>query len=381
MRNLRRQFLLDPDVIFINHGSFGATPKDVFRDYQRWQRELERQPVEFLGRRFTDLMRGARASLADYIHTSANNIVYTPNVTTSVNIVGRSLNLGVGDEVLSTDHEYGACDRTWRFLARERGFTYKNQPIPVPVTTREEIINELWKGVTSRTKVIFLSHITSPTAIIIPVAEVCARARGEGILTIVDGAHSPGQIPLDMQAIGSDFYGGNLHKWLCAPKGAGFLYARPETQKLIKPFVVSWGYESETPSGSTFIDYNEWTGTRDIAAYLSVPAAIKFQADHDWISVRTDCHELAREAQSRICDLTGLSPLHPDDTSWFAQLVTAPLPVDTNMSELKERLYNEYHIEVPLIIWNGRKLIRVSIQGYNSKREVNILLSALRKLL
>jgi isopenicillin-N epimerase len=381
MDNLRREFLLDPGVIFLNHGSFGATPKKVFQKYQRWQRELERQPVEFLGRRVNGLMREARESLAEYFHTTADNLVYTPNVTVSVNIVARSLSLGIGDEVLATDHEYGACDRTWRFLSKERGFSYKNQPIPVPMTTKEDFINTLWEGVTSRTRVIFLSHITSPTAIIFPVTEVCARARREGILTVVDGAHAPGQIQLDMHAIGADFYGGNLHKWLCAPKGAGFLYARSEVQKLLKPLVVSWGYESETPSGSTFVDYYEWTGTRDIAAYLAVPAAIRFQADHDWTAIQKACHELAREAQARICTLTGFSPLHPDDPLWFGQLATAPLPDETNVAVLKERLYNEYHVEVPLIIWNGRKLIRVSIQGYNSPRDVNILLKALKNLL
>jgi len=381
MHSLRRQFLLDPGVTFLNHGSFGATPREVFRDYQRWQRELERQPVEFLGRRFNNLMRASRISLAEYIHTSAENLVYTPNVTVSINVVARSLNLGPGDEVLSTNHEYGACDRAWRFLSREHGFTYKNQPIPVPVATREGLVDALWEGVTSRTRVIFLSHITSPTAIIFPVAEVCARARREGILTIVDGAHAPGQIPLDIPAVGADFYGGNLHKWLCAPKGAGFLYARPEVQDLLKPLVVSWGYESETPSRSTFIDCFEWTGTRDVSAYLAVPAAIKFQADHDWATVRHDCHGLVREAQARICALTGLSPLHPDDPSWFAQLVAAPLPDETDTAVLKERLYNEYRVEVPLIVWNGKKLIRVSIQGYNSRRDVDILLKALKNLL
>jgi isopenicillin-N epimerase len=381
MRNLRRLFLLDPGVTFLNHGSFGATPKKVFRKYQRWQLELERQPVEFLGRRFIGLMREARSSLAEYFHTAADNLVYTPNVTVSVNIVARSLGLGTGDEVLATDHEYGACDRTWRFLSKEHGFSYKNQPIPVPMTTKEDFINALWEGVTSRTRVIFLSHITSPTAIIFPVAEVCTRARHEGILTVVDGAHAPGQIPIDMQAIGADFYGGNLHKWLCAPKGAGFLYARPEAQKLLKPLIISWGYESETPSGSAFIDYHEWTGTRDIAAYLTVPAAIQFQADHDWTAIRTACHQLACEAQAQICALTGITPLHPDDPLWFAQLAAAPLPADTNVTVLKERLYDEYRIEVPLITWNGRKLIRVSIQGYNSTRDVDILLSALKTLL
>ncbi|HEX7540748.1 MAG TPA: aminotransferase class V-fold PLP-dependent enzyme [Anaerolineales bacterium] len=247
MFGLRHYFLLDPSTTFLNHGSFGATPRPVFRTYQRRQRELERQPVEFLGRRFTDLMRAASQSLADTLGTKADNLVYTTNVTESLNLVAHSLSLGPDDEVLSTDHEYGALDRTWRFLAKERGFAYINQPIPVPLTTPQEFVTALWQGVTPRTRVIFLSHITSPTALLFPVEKVIQRARQAGILTIVDGVHAPGQIPLWLDESGVDFYGGNLHKWLCAPKGAGFLYARPEVQHLLKPLVVSWRYESEIP--------------------------------------------------------------------------------------------------------------------------------------
>lgn len=380
MHNLRRLFMFDPDVTFLNHGSFGAVPRSVFREYQSWQRELERQPVEFLGRRFTQLMLDARLSLADYIHTLPTDVVFTPNVTVSINIVARSLGLAEGDEVLSTDHEYGACDRTWRFLSRERGFRYNQQPIPLPIRSENEFINSLWKGVTPKTKVIFLSQITSPTATIFPVAAVCARARREGILTVIDGAHAPGQIPLNMDSIGADFYGGNLHKWLCAPKGAGFLYARSSVQHLLKPLIVSWGYESENPSNSQFVDYHEWTGTRDIAAYLAVSAAIKFQADHNWDSVRGDCHSLAREAQQRISKLTGLAPLHANE-SYFGQFVSIPLPDKFSPALLKEELYSRYKVEVPIIAWNGRKLIRVSVQGYNTRRDIDKLLSAMEHLL
>lgn len=376
MHNLRRLFMLDPEVTFLNHGSFGAVPRSVFREYQSWQRELERQPVEFLGRRFPQLMLDARTSLAQYIHASPTDVVFTPNVTVSINIVVRSLDLGVGDEVLSTDHEYGACDRTWRFSSREKGFSYIQQPIPLPIRSEDEFINLLWKGVTSKTKVIFLSHITSPTATIFPVASVCERARREGILTVVDGAHAPGQLPLDMNSIGADFYGGNLHKWLCAPKGAGFLYASPDAQQLLKPLIVSWGYESDNPSNSKFVDYHEWSGTRDIAAYLTVPEAIKFQSDHDWESVRIDCQRLAGEAQQRICSLTGLPPLHLDK-SYFAQFVSIPLPGVINPPSLKEGLYKRFLVEVPIISWKGLNLIRVSVQGYNSIRDINKLVQAL----
>lgn len=195
MFGLRNHFLLDPSVTFFNHGSFGATPRPVFRTHLQWQRELERQPVEFLGHRFSDLMKETRSCVAEYVGTEANNLVYTTNVIESLNFVALSLDLGLGDEVLSSDHEYGAVDRTWRFLVNARGFIYINQPIPVPVTTSDAFVYSLWKGVTSRTRVIFLSHITSPTALIFPVEAITKRARKEGILTIVDGAHAPGQIP------------------------------------------------------------------------------------------------------------------------------------------------------------------------------------------
>lgn len=379
MQHLKEYFLLDPAVIFLNHGSFGAAPKPVFQTCQNWQRELERQPVEFLGRRYNGLMAEARTALADYLGTRADNVVYTQNVTISLNIVARSLELGAGDEVLTTDHEYGAMDRTWRFLSKERGFAYHPISFSIPIATKNEFVEQFWRGVTPQTRVIFLSHITSPTAIIFPIEEIIQRARAAGIITVIDGAHAPGQIPLDLDALGADFYGGNLHKWLCAPKGAGFLYARPEMQKLLKPLVVSWGYESMMPSDSTFIDHHEWWGTRDIAAFLSVPAAIEFQKKHDWEKIRMACNQLARETQKRICDLTGLPPLHSDAGHWFRQMFAAPLPADTDIAALKQRLYDEYRIEVPLIDWNGRKLIRVSIQGYNSQKDTDALLSALEE--
>jgi isopenicillin-N epimerase len=171
------------------------------------------------------------------------------------------------------------------------------------------------------------------------------------------------------------------YKWLCAPKGAGFLYARPEMQHLLKPLVVSWGYESETPSGSAFIDHSEWWGTRDISAFLSTPAAIKFQAKHKWDDVRAACHEMAKDAQTRICNLTGLAPLHSPTDDWFAQMTAVPLPADTDLTTLKSRLYDEYRVEVPVLAWKDRKLIRISIQGYNTKKDVDRLLFALSELL
>lgn len=206
---MKKYFLLDPSVTFLNHGSFGATPKPVFEEYQRWQMEMEKQPVEFLGRRITGLLAESRAVLGKYLGTHVDNLVYTQNVTISMNIIARSLELGTGDEVLTSDHEYGAMDRMWRFLSREHGFAYINQP--VTLTSHADFIESFWQAVTPRTRVIFLSHITSPTAIIFPIQEIIRRAREKGIITIIDGAHVPGQLPLDLNSLGADFYCGNLH--------------------------------------------------------------------------------------------------------------------------------------------------------------------------
>jgi len=395
--DLRSEFLLRPDVVFLNHGSFGACPRPVFKEYQRWQLELERQPVEFLGRRFDSLMREARESLAVYVGADANDLVYVTNATTALNAVARSLSLGPGDEVLATDHEYGALDRTWRFVCARRGATYVNQPLPLPVESVEQAVEAIWSGVTERTRVLFLSHITSPTALILPVAELVQRARAAGILSIVDGAHAPGQIPLDLDALGADFYAGNLHKWLCAPKGAGFLHVRKVAQPLLEPLVVSWGWQPEqttllaldTAQTSPFILQQEWQGTRDISAHLAVQAAIRFQEEHNWPQVRRQCHELLRYARGAIGRLTGLVPICPDSAEWYAQMAAFPLP-SCDAAELKRRLYDEYRVEVPITEWSApgqegpedrRQLVRVSVQGYNTRRDVETLIEALTALL
>lgn len=379
MFNLEKDFLLDPSIAFLNHGSFGATPKPVFKEYQRWQRELENQPVEFLGRRHHDLMRASRESLAKYLGTRAENLVYVQNATIGLNIVARSLDLKAGDEVLATNHEYGALDRTWRFLSKEKGFTYIHQA--VDLTSHDDFVKSFLEGVTPNTKILFLSHIASPTATVFPVEKIVQFAKSKNIIVVIDGAHAPGQIPLQLDDLGADFYAGNLHKWLCAPKGAGFLYARPERQRLLKPLVVSWGYESETPSNSKFVDEHEWQGTRDIAAFLTVPKAIAYQQEQDWDKVRSACHQLAVEAWRRIHDVTKQTPLHLDPDTWFAQMTVSSLPVNVDVLSFQRKLYDEYRIEIPVINWHGNKLIRASVQGYNSKRDIDRLIDALKKIL
>jgi len=383
MSTLRDLFLLDPTVTFLNHGSFGATPRPVFEVYQEWQRRLEWQPVQFLGTDIAEYLATARQALGSYLNAHPDDLVYVPNATFGVNVIARSLNLGPEDEVLTTDHEYGACDNAWLFLSGKQRFRYVRQAISLPATTPEALLEQLWQRVTPRTKMIYLSHITSPTALTFPVATICARARAEGILTLIDGAHTPGQLPLDMAVIGADFYTGNCHKWLCAPKGAAFLYARREQQHLVEPLVVGWGWGEPRAwtYGSDFLDFNQWLGTNDMAAYLSVAAAIQFQSEHQWDTVRDTCQALVTQAIQRIGDLTGLPPAYPDDQGFYRQMAIAPLPPITDLPAFKKRLYQKHRVEIPCVQWQDKQFIRVSIQGYNTQADVDRLLEALRLML
>jgi isopenicillin-N epimerase len=353
----------------------------VFEKYQWWQRELEHQPVEFLGRRVGELLRESRSELAKYLQTDRDNLAYVANTTVGINILAHSLNLGEGDEVLSTDHEYGALDRLWRFLAAKKGFKYIKQPITLPLTSPEAFLNDFWQGVTENTRLIYFSHITSPTALIFPASRICERAREREILTIIDGAHVPGQIPLDLSTLGADFYCGNLHKWVCAPKGSAFLYARPKVQHLVEPLVIGWGWESERPNPIPFVDFHEMQGTRDISAFLAVPEAIHYQGSHNWDQIRDECHQLACEMRRRIIKFTGLPPICPESKSWFAQMASARLPDHIDHKDLQRRLYDQYRIEIPLIKWNGLNLIRFSFQAYNDMDDVHALETALARIL
>jgi isopenicillin-N epimerase len=352
--------------------------------YQDWQRRLERQPVAFMQEELPRGLRAARAAVGGLINAAADEVALVPNATFGVNVVARSLDLGPGDEVLTSDHEYGACRHVWQYLSQKRGFRLVTRPVGLPAAPAEPLVEQLWHGVTPHTRVIFLSHITSATAVRLPIEAICARARAAGILTLIDGAHALGQLPLDMEAVGADFYTSNAHKWLCSPKGSAILYVRRDRQALIEPLVVSWGWgedgEPDLATGNPFLDLLEWLGTDDPAAYLSVPAAIAFQAEHDWTDVRRRCHALLREALGRIEGLTGLPSLYPDDSA-FVQMAAAPLPAATDVADLKTRLLREHRIEIPCHEWGDWKLIRLSIQGYNTAEDVDALLGALGQLL
>ena len=367
---LRDEFLLDPEVTFLNHGSFGACPRAVFERYQEWQLELERQPVLFLERRLDELLAGARQTLAAYVGCDAGDLVFVPNATAGVNVAAWALGLQAGDEVLSTDLEYGALDLAWEHVCGDFGARYVRTPIPLPLTSAEEIAETIWSGVGQRTRVLFLSHHTSSTALTLPVAELCRRARERGIRTVIDGAHVPGHLPLNLRELEADFYAASCHKWLCAPKGAGFLYVRRELQSDVHPLVFSWGYEGDDPS---FIARHEQQGTRDPSAYLTVPDAIEWQREHDWDRVRERCHALARRAAEEL----GLEPVVPGRRhGLYGQMVSLFLPDDAP-SDLQERLYDQHRIEIPVAEHNGRRLIRASFQGYNDEADLERLKAAL----
>ncbi len=382
---MHNHFLLDPHITFLNHGSYGATPRPVLEAYQTWQRRLERQPVHFLATELTQHLAEARQALGAYLNAPADDLVYVPNATYGVNIVARSLadSLGQGDEVLTSTHEYGACWRTWQFWAQERGFAVREVDWGWPLPDPEEVIEQVMAAVTPRTKLIFLSHITSATAVVLPVAQICARARELGILTLIDGAHAPSQIPLDITAVDADFYTGNCHKWLCAPKGSAFLYTRPASQPLIKPLIVSWGWGDDRlyKFGSDYLDYTQWSGTNDPAAYLSVPAALAFQETHDWPTVQARCTTLLQQGLAETVELTGLPSPYDGVRAGYRppQMGLVPLPAEKvpDTAVFKRRLYDQYQIEIPVYSWQNQPFLRISVQGYNSRADIDTLLHAL----
>ena len=362
-RPMRGDFLLDREVAYLNHGSFGACTRAVFAEYQRFQLELERGPTDFFTRRvarwFWDggerpgELYEARAALARFVGSRVDDLVFAPNATSALNAVIRSLRFEHGDEVLTTTHEYGAVTRTWEFAGAD-----------LVVCEPDEVVGRIGP----RTRVVSVSHITSPTALVLPVAEICAAARAAGALAIVDGAHVPGQLTLDLDALGVDVYAGNCHKWLCAPKGAGFLWARPEHQTWIDPLVVSWGYREDADFG----ERHGWAGTRDPAAYLTVPKAIEVHASFEPERQRA----LADVAEERL-SAAGF-PRVAGEPAPYMRAVELP-PGDPD--ELWARLYADFRVEVPVYEWAGRRLLRVSIGPYNDEEDVDRLLDALGRCL
>lgn len=387
--NLSHQFLLDPAVVFLNHGSFGACPRPVFEDYQAWQLKLERQPVAFLDSRrsLSANLLAAREALAGEFGTDADNLAQVINATTGLNIVARSLDLGPGDEILTTNQEYSALEKTWAFVARKTGAKVVIVDVVLPLVSAQVFHDTLVAGMTERTKVLFLSHITSPTALLFPIESLIVEARARGIISVIDGAHTPGHIPLDLDALGADFYSGNCHKWLMSPKGSGFLYARPERQAMLDPLVISHGWTADNKEpgvrgpfgGSAFVDEIEMQGTRDPSAFLAVPAAIAFRRMHDWWKVSADCQRLAQETAERMRALTGLPALSSPEFC-APQMVAMPIP-PCDPEAIHAALIQRYNIEIPVFEWQGHHIARLSCQGYNTRAQMDLLVGALAELL
>jgi isopenicillin-N epimerase len=355
----RDLFLLDPQVVYLNHGSFGACPRPVFEVYQEWQRELEREPVDLFARKLRGELAGVRAAIAAYVGARAEDLALVPNATSALNTVLRSLSLAPGDEILTTGHEYGSIELLLGFVAERTGATV----IRAPVVDADAI----WSCANERTRVLLVSHVSSPTALLLPIEELCASARAAGVLSVVDGAHGPGHVPLDLERLGADVYAGNCHKWLCAPKGAGFLHVRPEHQELLDPLVIGWGYRE-----IEFAQRHDWQSTRDPAAYLAVPAAIEFVREHGRAG---ECRDLLRDG-SRLLGAAGFEPFGPDQP---LQMACFRLPA-SEPEDVERRLREEFRIEVPVRGWNGQVLVRVSVAPYNTAEDLEQLTEALDEL-
>ena len=385
--NLKTLFQLDPDITFLNHGSYGACPSPVFEDYQKWQVMIEQHPVKFMQDDIYQYLDESRSSLGNYINCNKNDLIYVPNPTHAVANIIKNVNLDIGDEVLSTDLEYGSCDRMWFYEAQQKGFIYNRSKVSLPIIDKESFCNDFWKNATEKTKYIFISQITSSTGMILPIPEIVLEAKSRGIKTIIDGAHVPAHIDLDINDLDPDYYVGACHKWLCCPKGVSFLYVKKDQQENIQPQIMSWGWGEEyeefkdstqLKSSSRFINIFQWQGTRDMSAFLTVPKAIEFQEKYDWDSVRNRCKKMIIDARNQISTVTNLPKICPDD--WLGQMASFLFPAD-DVAELKKSLYNDYQIEIPAMSYNGYSALRISIQGYNSEDEVDYLVETLKKFI
>lgn len=377
---LKHNFLLNPEVTYLNFGSFGACPQYIFDDYQKWQRELEYNPVQFITVNGIKYLKESREVLAAYIGCDADDVVYVTNPSYAVNIVAKSLHLQPGDEILSTDLEYGASDRAWNYYCKKAGATYLRQKIELPIISKEKLIDDFFKGLSSKTKAIFISHITSSTALILPVKEICDIAKQRGIFTIVDGAHAPGHIELNLSQLQADVYTGACHKWMLTPKGCSFFYAKKELQSLFDPLVVSWGYEAQFPSPSQFLDYHQMQGTRDFSAFLTVPKAIQFLKEHKWHEVAKNCRELVQQNAARFCELVGSEPLCPVNDDFLGQMFSIPIK-PLSPERLQRYLFQTYNIEVPVMRHDEDAYLRYSINAYNTQSDLDRLYMALKEII
>lgn len=378
--NLKTQFLINSNITFLNFGSFGACPKPIFEDYQKWQLELEQEPVQFITVNGYKYLKQSREALGKYIHCDADDVIFTMNPSYAINIIAKCIDLKPGDEILTTDLEYGAMDKTWNYYCKQKGANYIRQHINLPLTTKEAIVEQFFKGLTPNTKAIFISQITSSTALILPVKEICDIAKQKGLLTIVDGAHVPAHIPLNLQELKADIYTGACHKWMMTPKGCSFLYVTKEQQHWVDPLIISWGYDSAFPSHSQFLDYHQLQGTRDFSAFLTVPKTIDFLTQHHWEQHAASCRQLVKDNAQRFCDLLGTKPLCPLTDEFLGQMFS--IPIHTKEPETLQRdLFEAYKIEIPVMRHGQDVYLRYSIQVFNSQKDLDTLYNALKEII
>lgn len=383
---LKDEWELRPGITYLNHGSFGPPPRAVREARDAWQKQLDSQPMDFFVRELEPAWREARAAVASLVGAPPGDLIFVDNATVGMNLIAQSFPLSAGDEVLLNDHEYGAVLRIWQRACDAAGATIRVVNLPTPFRTAEATADAILAAASDRTRLIAVSHITSPTAVTLPVAEICRRARPKGVAVAIDGPHAVAQLPLNIAELGCDYYTASCHKWLSAPFGSGFLYAAPSRQAQIQPAVVSWG---RLPPGKieSWSDEFIWSGTRNPAAYLAVPAAIAFLERLGLEDFRSRTHWLARYARQQITARFGLEPLVPDDPAWYGSMAHVPL-VATEASDacavsnpLQNVIRERFSIEVPVVDFQGRRYVRVSCHLYNDTSHIDRLVAALDVLL
>jgi isopenicillin-N epimerase len=391
-RDIARQWGLDPEVTFLNHGSFGACPIQVLEEQDRLRRAMEAQPVLFLHRRGEELLDRARHELAAFLGADPEGLVFVANATTGVNTVLRSFPLSAGDELLVSDHEYNACRNALNEVAARTGAVVTVAALPFPVDAPEAIVETVLAHVTPRTRLALLDHVTSSTALVLPMESIVRKLQARGVAVLVDGAHAPGMIPLDIDAVGAEFYTGNCHKWLCSPKGAAFLWIRADRRSSIRPIIISHGANSPRTDRSRLRLEFDWTGTSDPTPLLCVPEAIRFLGDlrpGGWPAHMAANRALALRAGEILQRALGVPAFCPD--AMIGSMVTLPLPDAPRDSldpvllvdRLQLQLFERYRIEVPIVLWPTwtRRWVRISAQAYNGEEQYLKLGRALEMLL
>jgi isopenicillin-N epimerase len=384
----RAAMLLDPLVANLNTGSFGPLPRVVFERVTALRQRLAEEPMDFLLRGAPPLLWQARERLAGFLGGNPLRLVFTTNVTASVNLVASSLALAAPGEVLLTDHEYGAMHWCWDRAARRLGLTLRTFSLPTTTESPDEIVSAAVAAMTPRTRLFFFSHVLSPTGLVLPARELCREARARGILTMIDGAHAPAFVPVNLAEIACDFYGGNCHKWLLAPTGSGFLHLGVGNKDNLQPLQVSWGWyqgnrgsDERDEFGSTpRIRRLEFEGTRDLCPWLTVPAAIDFQSEIGLERIRERMRELVRYVRARLTGRCGLRPATPESPKLSGAMMAFELPSRIDPAALRAGLW-ERRIELPVIERPDRLLIRTSTHFYNTEDEIDRLAEALQELL